>query len=61
MYTHRGSPSEMGYPQPTSYVQKGISPAAMSFHWFMTVITCGLWSPVLIVALIKGKRRWVAR
>jgi hypothetical protein len=48
-------------PQPKAWVQKGISPAAMSFHWLMTMLTCGLWSPVLIVALIKGKRRMVPK
>jgi hypothetical protein len=48
-------------PQPVAYVQVGISPAMMSFHWAMTVLTCGIWSPVLILALIKGKRRMVPR
>lgn len=46
---------------PVAYVQKGISPFWMSVHWCLTVLTCGLWSPVLIVALIKGKRRLVPR
>lgn len=46
---------------PKAWVQKGISPAMMSFHWFMTMITCGLWSPILILALLRGKRRMVAK
>ena len=48
-------------PQPKSYVQKGISPAMMSFHWIMTILTLGLWSPILILALIRGKKRMVAK
>jgi hypothetical protein len=48
-------------PQPVAWVQVGVSPGVMSFHWCMTVLTCGLWSPVLVIALIKGKRRMVPR
>jgi hypothetical protein len=27
-------------------------------HLFLTVVTCGLWAPVYLLAVAKGKKIW---
>lgn len=38
-------------------VNVGRAPASHALHLILTIVTCGLWAPVWIVAGILGRRR----